>query len=73
LNERWFDHAHVGPFDAVVMDRVMSVSFIASLPEAEQAQVRARIAALAPFHAALADPARVVFPYRTLAVWAARI
>jgi SAM-dependent methyltransferase len=73
LNERWFDHAHVGPFDAVVMDRVMSVSFIASLPEAEQAQVRAKIAALAPLHAALADPARVVFPYRTLAVCVARI
>ncbi len=73
LKERWFDHTHVGPFETVVMDRVMSVSFIASLPEAEQALVRARIAALAPQHAARADPARVVFPYRTLAVSAQRI
>lgn len=73
LEEAFFDHAHVGPFASVVVDRVMSVSFIARLPEPEQARVRAQIEALADSDPALAARGEVRFPYRTLAVCAARV
>ncbi|AGW94785.1 methyltransferase [Ralstonia pickettii DTP0602] len=58
-------YAHVGPPQQVIVDRVMSVSFIAALPAAEQARVRVRLQALIDGHAALAGRAEVAFPYRT--------
>lgn len=72
LEEVLFDHEQVGPFDSVVVDRVMSVSFIASLPAAEQARVRAQIDALADGDPDLAQRGTVRFPYRTLAVCATK-
>lgn len=64
-------HIHDGPFEHVVVDRFLSVSFIAALPPAEREQVAARLRALPASHVALRD-ARVVVPYRTEAWLATR-
>ncbi|MEM5274801.1 class I SAM-dependent methyltransferase [Cupriavidus taiwanensis] len=66
-------YAHVGPPQRVIVDRVMSVSFIASLPEPEQARVRARPHALIAQHPALSARAEVAFPYRTEAYHCERL
>ncbi len=68
MEETVLSHAHSGPFAQVVRDRILSVSFIASLPEAERSAFAARLEALAEAEPALADRARVSFPYRTLAI-----
>jgi len=73
LTETRWPHEHVGPPQQVIVDRFLSVSFIASLPEAERAEVRARIEALIATHPALRGRETVRFPYTTLAVDCARL
>jgi len=58
-------YEHVGPPRQVIVDRVMSVSFIAALPAAQQDIVRAQVQAVVDTDPALAGRAEVVFPYRT--------
>ncbi|GAA5233703.1 class I SAM-dependent methyltransferase [Verticiella sediminum] len=60
-----FAYAHVGPPRVVVMDRMLSVSFIAALPDAEKAAVKAQLEALIQDHPALRGKDTVAFPYRT--------
>ena len=67
LVETRLPHEHVGPPQQVIVDRFMSVSFIAALPDAQRAQVRERIEALAATHPALRGRETVRFPYTTLA------
>ncbi|MEI7443726.1 MAG: class I SAM-dependent methyltransferase [Burkholderiales bacterium] len=67
-----FPHRHVGPFERVVVDRVLSVSFVAALPEADRAAVAARVRALPDRHPALRGP-EVAFPYLTEAWLAVRV
>ena len=57
-------HSHVGTFDQVVIDRILSVSFIASLPETEQHVVAQRLRALRDRFAELRAPT-IAFPYAT--------
>ncbi|MDQ0139821.1 class I SAM-dependent methyltransferase [Cupriavidus necator] len=66
-------YTHVGPPQRVIIDRVMSVSFIASLPLPEQARVRARLLALIDQHPDLSGRAEVAFPYRTEAYHCERL
>ena len=66
-----FDHVHRGPPEQVVVDRFLSVSFIAALPEAERDRVAARLRALCRDHPALRGRETIDFPYRTEA-WACR-
>ena len=66
-----FDYVHRGPPDQVVVDRFLSVSFIAALPEAERDRVAARLRALCRDHPALRGRETVDFPYRTEA-WVCR-
>lgn len=73
LAETAFDYVHAGPAEQVVVDRVLSVSFIAALPDAERARVTERLRALVAGHPALAGGAEVRFPYRTLAYRARRL
>lgn len=73
LSRQSLPYAHVGPPQQVIVDRVMSVSFIASLPEPEQARVRARLHDLIDQHAALSGRAEVAFPYRTEAYHCERL
>lgn len=67
LVETRLSHEHVGPPQQVIVDRFMSVSFIAALPDAERAQVRGQIEALIARHPALRGQETVRFPYTTLA------
>ena|SRR6218665_744131 len=70
---RWFDapvltrfvHAHVGSVQEVLIDRSLSVSFIAALPADEKARVEARLRALAAEHPALRGRTTLSFPYVT--------
>ena len=48
-----FPYSHVGSPQEVIMDRVLSVSFIAALPDAPKAVVTAQLQALIDTHPAL--------------------
>ena len=63
LRERHFPHAHSGPAQQVIIDRVLSVSFIAALPPMEQARVAQQVHALIAATPELAGKAEVTFPY----------
>ena len=64
LQRTEFAHAHEGDFNEVVVDRFLSVSFIAALPEAQQRAIEAELRALPQRFAAL-SASRIRFPYRT--------
>jgi SAM-dependent methyltransferase len=71
LRERTFSHAHVGPPERVIVDRVASVSFIASLDEAARRDVLDEVRALIAATPELAGQAEVSVPYQTCAYWTA--
>jgi hypothetical protein len=56
----------------VIVDRVMSVSFIAALPDAERAQVAASLNALIAIRPELKDRTSIGFPYLTRAYCSTR-
>lgn len=67
LTEQIFEYGHRGAAEQVIIDRIMSVSFIAALPEADAAKVRGQIEALIKETPALRGQAEVTFPYVTKA------
>jgi SAM-dependent methyltransferase len=67
LRETAFAHEHVGSPQQVVIDRFMSVSFIAALPQGENERVRGELEKLVATHPALKGREVVSFPYRTVA------
>jgi ubiquinone/menaquinone biosynthesis C-methylase UbiE len=69
LQEAEFEHLHRGHFDSVVVDRIMSVSFIAALPPGQRAEVERRIRRLVNAYPDLSGQSDVRFPYRTLVAW----
>jgi SAM-dependent methyltransferase len=73
LQETKFGYTHVGPPDEVIMDRFMSVSFIAALPEKDKAAVRQRIIDLITSHPVLNGQTIVRFPYTTQAFMSTRL
>jgi len=56
----------------VIVDRFLSVSFVAALPADERERVAARLRALADEHPALRGRDSIAFPYRTFAYHCAR-
>ncbi|MBI6615682.1 class I SAM-dependent methyltransferase [Pseudomonas simiae] len=62
-----FPYSHVGSPQEVIMDRFLSVSFIAALPDAPKAVVTAQLQALIDTHPALKGRDTVAFPYQTQA------
>ncbi len=70
LREATFEHAHRGDFESVVVDRILSVSFIAALPLSQRQEVDRRIRQLTNVYPDLSDQTEVKFPYRTLVAWA---
>ncbi|MFE1601299.1 class I SAM-dependent methyltransferase [Methylobacterium sp. ID0610] len=73
LRETRFPHRHVGPPEAVILDRALSVSFIAALPAAEREAVAAEIRALIAATPDLAGTQEVAFPYETAAFACRRV
>ena len=62
-----FPYNHVGSPQEVIMDRFLSVSFIAALPAAEKALVTEQLRTLIATHPALKGRDTVAFPYQTQA------
>ena len=60
-----FGYQHVGTPQEVILDRFLSVSFIAALPEPEKAGVAAQLRELIASHPALRERDTIAFPYRT--------
>jgi SAM-dependent methyltransferase len=67
LVETRFVHAHVGPPERVVIDRVLSVSYIAALAADERARVKEKLEALIAGTPELAGKSAVTVPYITQA------
>ncbi len=67
LQEASFAYEHVGAPQQVIIDRFMSVSFIAALPAPQRLEVQGTLEHLIATHPALRGQAVVRFPYRTLA------
>lgn len=72
LEEMRFDYAHAGPAERVVIERTLSISFIASLPKVEQGRVRQQLEALISRTPDLCHGGDVTFPYVTMAYRSAR-
>ncbi|MGB3126821.1 MAG: class I SAM-dependent methyltransferase [Pseudomonas sp.] len=68
-----FSYQHVGSPQEVIMDRFLSVSFIAALPAAEKVTVTAQLQALIDTHPALKGRETVAFPYQTQAYLCQRL
>lgn len=72
LTRTVFPHSHVGSFDQVVVDRILSVSFIAALPQGEQRSIEQRLRALRDRFPEL-QAETIAFPYATEAWLAERL
>jgi ubiquinone/menaquinone biosynthesis C-methylase UbiE len=68
-----FAHAHTGSAQQVIVERFLSVSFIAALPADEKAMVAERLRALIDTHPALRRKETVTLPYRTEAYCCTRL
>jgi hypothetical protein len=65
LSEKSVAHAHAGPAERVIVDRVASVSFIAALPDAVRESVLEEVRAMIADTPALAGKPEVGMPYVT--------
>lgn len=65
LGERHARHDHAGPAERVIVDRAMSISFIAALPADAKAAVMQQVRALIAATPALAGSGDVALPYDT--------
>jgi ubiquinone/menaquinone biosynthesis C-methylase UbiE len=72
LQESVFSYRHVGSARQVIVDRMLSVSFIAALPAAERATVAGRLEALIATDPQIKDRAEISFPYLTRAYCSTR-
>jgi len=72
LQETCFDYQHVGSPHQVIVDRFLSVSFIAALPEEQKSMVRQKLIDLIAHHPSLEDRDSIAFPYRTHAYCCSR-
>jgi len=69
LSERRFAYVHEGPPERVIVDRVLSVSYIAALGDTERAKITEAVRALIAETPDLAGRERVAYPYETIACW----
>jgi SAM-dependent methyltransferase len=67
LREQRFLNVHIGPPEQVVVNRVLSISFIAALPNDEQERVASQVRELIASYPELTGKALVTFPYNTAA------
>jgi SAM-dependent methyltransferase len=73
LDERRFAYAHQGPPQRVIVDRVLSTSFIAALGAAERRRVTNAVRALISATPELAGRERVSYPHETVACWCRKL
>ena len=72
LSETCFSYRHIGSAEEVIVDRVLSISFIAALPDADKMTVTDKLHALIDSHPDLKGRDSIAFPYQTRAYWCAR-
>ncbi|WWF47579.1 class I SAM-dependent methyltransferase [Pseudomonas trivialis] len=65
LDMTCFPYRHVGSPQEVIIDRFLSVSFIAALPAPDKARVSAQLRMLIDTHPALKGRDTIAFPYQT--------
>jgi SAM-dependent methyltransferase len=65
LEESCFAHAHMGPPARVILDRFLSVSFVAALPDDKKVLVSEKLKELISTHPAIKGRESISFPYRT--------
>ncbi|TWT22337.1 class I SAM-dependent methyltransferase [Luteimonas marina] len=65
VDDRTVRSAHVGAPEQVIVQRTLSVSFIAALPAAQRDEVERQVRALVAATPELAGAPEVAFPYRT--------
>ena len=73
LEQTHFAYQHVGSAQEVILDRFMSVSFIAALAANDKATVFAQLNDLIASHPALRNQEKITFPYRTEAYVCTRL
>jgi SAM-dependent methyltransferase len=73
LEKSCYDYTHVGPPQQVILDRFLSVSFIAALPDDEKSEVADRLSKLIASHPQLKGRESIAFPYQTHAYRCTRI
>jgi ubiquinone/menaquinone biosynthesis C-methylase UbiE len=73
LEQSSFAYQHVGTAQEVILDRFLSVSFIAALPPREKADVANQLVSLIASHPALRERDVIAFPYRTDAYRCSRL
>jgi SAM-dependent methyltransferase len=73
LHETRVPHAHTGPSERVIVDRIASISFIAALPSGERQQLLERVRELIASTPTLAGRDEVSFPYVTMAYHCVRL
>ena len=73
LEETSFPHQHAGSPREVIVDRSLSVSFIANLPAAERARVERQLLDLVAGRPELRNQETVAVPYRTRAFCCTRL
>ncbi len=72
LQEADCSHLHCGPPEQVILDRTLSISFVAALPAEERRALEARLRAFVAGRPELAGKPEIAFPYRTLMAWCQR-
>ncbi len=73
LEQTSLPYQHAGPPAQVIIDRFMSVSFLAALPQGDRQVVRGQLLDLIATHPDLRGRETVSFPYQTLAFSCARL
>jgi SAM-dependent methyltransferase len=67
LEETRFPHSHIGPPERVIVERMLSTSYIAALPKAKRAEIAAEVRELISATPELAGRDFVSYPYMTSA------
>ena len=73
LDESRYHYVHVGPPQRVILDRFLSVSFIAALPDDKKLEVADRLSKLIASHPQLKGRESISFPYQTHAYSCTRL
>jgi SAM-dependent methyltransferase len=72
LREEEFINVQTGPLERVVIDRILSISFIATLPKTERDVVAGKLRAVVAAAPETAGRSEISVPYRTFAYMAVR-
>ena len=73
LHEQRFAHEHRGAPETVIVDRVLSISFIAALPDTEREAVMARLRTLIATDPEISGKTEIAVPYTTFAFTAQKL